>query len=50
MNLSLQGEYSDEEIKQALDSMGDLKAPGADGMPALFYKKYWETVGVDIIR
>jgi len=50
MNSSLQGEYSDEEIKHALDSMGDLKAPGVDGMPALFYKKYWETVGPDIIR
>jgi hypothetical protein len=37
MNSSLQGEYSDEEIKHALDSMGDLKAPGVDGMPALFY-------------
>jgi hypothetical protein len=28
MNEMLIEEYSDEEIKQALDSMGDLKAPG----------------------
>jgi len=32
MNNYLMGEYRDEEIKQALDSMGDLKAPGVDGM------------------
>jgi hypothetical protein len=36
MNEMLMKEYSDEEIKQALDNMGDLKAPGVDGMPALF--------------
>ena len=50
MNLSLNMEYSDHEIKQALDSMGDLKAPGADGMPTLFYKQFWETMGDDVIR
>ena len=50
MNSSLHGEYTDTEIKQALDSMGDLKAPGADGMSALFYKQYWETVGSDVVR
>ena len=25
--------------------MGELKAPGADGMPVLFYKKFWSMVG-----
>lgn len=38
MNQGLMAEYTTEEIKLALDSMG-LKAPGTDGMPALFYKK-----------
>lgn len=41
MNDELLEEYTEEEVKQALDSMGDLKAPRPDGMLALFYKKYW---------
>lgn len=41
MNQALTREFTDAEIKQALDSIGDLKAPGEDGMPALFYKQYW---------
>lgn len=41
MNEGLMAEYTEVEIKAALDGMGDLKAPGADDMPALFYKKFW---------
>lgn len=48
MNMELMKPYSDEEIKNALFSMGDLKAPGLDGMPALFYKNFWEKVGLDV--
>jgi hypothetical protein len=40
MNECLQAEYIEEEVKRALDDMGDLKAPGEDGMPAIFYKKF----------
>jgi hypothetical protein len=36
----LRKEFSDEEIKLALDSIGNLKAPGDDGMPAVFYKNF----------
>jgi hypothetical protein len=28
-----------------LDSIGDLKAPGPDGLPVIFFKKNWGTVG-----
>jgi hypothetical protein len=39
MNEMLNKEFSHKEDKEALDSIGDLKAPGLDGMHALFYKK-----------
>jgi hypothetical protein len=40
MNESLMAVYTEDEVRSALESIGDLKAPGLDGMPALFYKKY----------
>ena len=36
--------------EKALDSIGDLKAPSADGMPAIFYKKYWQLVGDNMVQ
>ncbi|EEE51789.1 hypothetical protein OsJ_33245 [Oryza sativa Japonica Group] len=51
MNDELMKGVTTEEIKKALDSIGDLKAPpGSDGMPALFYKQFWECVGDDIVH
>lgn len=50
MNADLTEEFSDDEIKRALDDIGDLKAPGPDGMPSLFYKQFWNVVGNDVIR
>lgn len=48
MNDSLTRVFLAEEVKEALDSIGDLKAPGPDGMPAIFYKRFWEMVGPKI--
>jgi hypothetical protein len=50
MNDMLLQDFTKEEIKQGLDSIGDLKAPGIDGMRSLFYKKCWNIVGGDVIR
>jgi hypothetical protein len=50
MNEILCAEFTADEIKKALDSIGDLKAPGADGMLALFYKKYWHLVGDKVVH
>lgn len=34
-----------EEVWNTLKGMGSLKSPGPDGMPPIFYKKYWDKVG-----
>ncbi|PNY16580.1 ribonuclease H, partial [Trifolium pratense] len=39
--------YNLEEVKEAVDQMHPLKAPGPDGIPALFFQKYWHIVGKD---
>jgi hypothetical protein len=38
-----------DEVYAALKSIGNLKAPGPDGMPALFYKEYWDIVGDEVV-
>jgi hypothetical protein len=45
MNEALLKEFTREEVKKALDAIGDLKAPGPDGMPAIFYKQFWDMLG-----
>jgi hypothetical protein len=45
MNESLMREFSFDDIKEAINSMGDLKALGPYGMPAQFYKRFWDLIG-----
>lgn len=48
MNLSLLEPVSDLEIKNAVFSLGALRAPGPDGFNGLFYQKNWDCVKNDI--
>nr|GEY39652.1 putative reverse transcriptase domain-containing protein [Tanacetum cinerariifolium] len=43
-------DVTDDEIKNALYSMKDDKAPGLDGFTGAFFKKAWDIVGTDFIR
>jgi hypothetical protein len=45
MNETLLSEYREEEVLTALNCIGDLKSPGSGGMPAIFFKKFWDAVG-----
>lgn len=49
MNEFLLKEFSEAEVKSALDAIGDLKAPGPDGMPSIFSKKLWDVVGGKLV-
>ena len=42
--------YTEEEVKIALFQMPPSKAPGPDGMSALFFQQYWHLLGSKITR
>ncbi|KAL9687575.1 hypothetical protein QQ045_031980 [Rhodiola kirilowii] len=44
MNRGLLEDISEEEVRRAVFNMSPLKAPGVDGIPALFYQKNWGNV------
>jgi hypothetical protein len=50
MNELLMADFTPEEIKEALNSIGDMKAPGPDGIPSVFYKHFWEVVREQITK
>ncbi|GKC53275.1 RNA-directed DNA polymerase, eukaryota, reverse transcriptase zinc-binding domain protein, partial [Tanacetum coccineum] len=43
-------EVNDNEIKEALFSMGNDKSSGPDGYTAAFFKEAWDIVGHDVIK
>jgi exonuclease III len=49
MNKHLVGEFTRNEVKAALDDIGNLKAPGPDGMQSIVYKRYWNLMGDKIV-
>jgi hypothetical protein len=48
MNDMLTAPFLAEDVKKAVFSIGDLKAPGPDGLHAIFYKKFWHIIGEEI--
>lgn len=50
MNADLNAPVSEMEIKEAVDSLGALKAPGPDGLNGLFFQKNWETIKGEVKR
>ncbi|KAK2642389.1 hypothetical protein Ddye_024152 [Dipteronia dyeriana] len=42
--------FTTEEVKKSVFEMGAMKAPGRDGLPALFYLHYWVTVGSSVVK
>ena len=47
-NAMLAAEFVRAEIDEALQQMEPLKALGPDGLPPLFYQKFWNTIGDDV--
>lgn len=50
MNVDLTREFAAAEVEQALKQMKPLSAPGLDGMSPIFFKSFWDTVGLDVIE
>ena len=48
MNQNLNRNFTREEVAIALKQIHPTKAPGPDGMSAIFYQKYWSIVGSSI--
>ncbi|KAA3480785.1 reverse transcriptase [Gossypium australe] len=47
-NTNLKANFTKEEIQIALKEMRPTKAPGEDGLPAIFYQKCWPIIGEDV--
>ena len=50
MATNLAAPFRKEEVHYALSQMHPNKAPGPDGMNALFYQSFWNTIGEDVVN
>ena len=49
-NGSLMRPYTKEEVFKALSDMQPCKAPGPDGMHAIFFQKFWHIIGDEVFE
>ena len=49
INQFLIKDFTKEEVEETLKHMHPTKAPSLDGMSAIFFQKYWNIVGNDVI-
>ena len=47
-NVMLTTEFVKAEVGEALKQMEPLKAPRLDGLPPIFFQKFWSTIGEDV--
>ncbi|XP_074267163.1 uncharacterized protein LOC141590470 [Silene latifolia] len=40
--------YTRKEVRRAVFQLGPMKSPGPDGIPALFYQRYWYHIKDDV--
>ncbi|CAI5473300.1 unnamed protein product [Closterium sp. Yama58-4] len=45
----LVADWSEAEVKEALDGMAKGKSPGADGIPNEFFCQHWDSLGGDLL-
>ena len=50
MQQILSSDFTADEIKIAVFQMGPTKAPGPDGMNALFYQKFWHIMSENVVN
>ena len=50
MNAELIAEFRAEEVWNALQQLHPTKSPGPDGISPIFFKNYWDIVGVEVVN
>ena len=50
MSCELLRAFREEEIRVALNQMHPTKAPGPNGIPLIFFQKYWDVVGQSVVN